>query len=482
MVATVSSLLRTQKLGLRLVTSAAPTERPVEWVAVTELLEPHPFLTGRQIVLTTGMRLRGARTCRAFVKSVASADSAGLGFGVGFNHESVPPAIIEAADEMGLPVFEVPFRTPFAAIVKTVADAATDERYAALAIQQRQQQQLVTTLMSDAGLEGLLARVHDYTGAHIAVVRYGELVAGTIDVDDPAVTGWDALPVAAGPTSHATLHVSKPHSNASLISYARSLISLHLEQDRRQMQQARESAGLVLSDLIRGRLAAEEAELRLGAIGVRSQGRARVLILHATGGRSGELAALPLPSLINGAASGMVDGQLVVLLSSRVDARAASDALLALARSAGIQGQIGIGDAYPISLALRWSYFEARDAMQHLGRDRDVAESTRLSIASLLLTSRDVPVAELADEILAPLDKHDREHGSQLVQTLDVWLTKSGAAAVVAAELGTHRNTVRYRLDQIAQLTGLDPRITGDAVQLWLARAARRLISGSSGA
>jgi purine catabolism regulator len=78
--------------------------------------------------------------------------------------------------------------------------------------------------------------------------------------------------------------------------------------------------------------------------------------------------------------------------------------------------------------------------------------------------------------VLAPLERSDAEHGTALIDTLDAWIEHSGAAAEVAEALGTHRNTVRYRIEQITRLTGLDPRITDDIVQFALARTAARLL------
>ncbi|MBJ7453944.1 MAG: hypothetical protein JHC71_17950, partial [Blastococcus sp.] len=43
---TVSHLLRTPALGLRLHTLRAPVDRPVSWVHVSELPDPTPFLEG----------------------------------------------------------------------------------------------------------------------------------------------------------------------------------------------------------------------------------------------------------------------------------------------------------------------------------------------------------------------------------------------------------------------------------------------------
>ncbi|MFD0997479.1 purine catabolism regulator [Pseudoclavibacter chungangensis] len=477
MTATVSTLLAVRGLGLRLASGSGDAlHRPLQWGTSTELQDPHPFLTGDEIVLTTGMRLRSARACRAFVASVVDVGSAAIGFGTGFTHERVPDAIVAAAADAGIPVIEVPYATPFAAITRYIGEARSQEQFAELETLHRQHQQLVSTLLGDAGLPGLVERLAALTRAHVAVTRFGEVLGGTLDVDDDRVTGWDAMPVSVSASTQATLHVSRPRRNEALLGYARSLIGLQLSQEGRRMRDARDAAGQVLTDLIRGRFEVDEVELRLGSLGLAPGGRTRLLVVESRGARASELPRLPLPSRLGQAPSAMVEDRLVVLLPARDPARPAAEAIVALARAAGLAVRVGIGDAYPVSASLRWSYFEALDGLQH--PDTEVAEASRLSISALLLASRDVPVRELADEALAPLERHDTEHGSALVATLDSYLQTSGAITEVAAALGTHRNTIRYRLDQIAALTGLDPRVTGDVVQLWLARAARRVTSG----
>jgi purine catabolism regulator len=61
------------------------------------------------------------------------------------------------------------------------------------------------------------------------------------------------------------------------------------------------------------------------------------------------------------------------------------------------------------------------------------------------------------------------------MRTLECYLQLNGSVAAVAEELMLHRNTVRYRLSQIAELSGYDPAVTADRVQLWLALSVRRL-------
>src|SRR5699024_4284426 len=129
---------------------------------------------------------------------------------------------------------------------------------------------------------------------------------------------------------------------------------------------------------------------------------------------------------------------------------------------------VGVGGAYSQAIGLRWSYCEAREAAT---RGLEGNGPARLSLASRLLASEDVPMVDMAAEALGPLTEFDSIHGAELVDTLETYLRLNGSVAAVAEALALHRNTVRYRLTQIAELTGYDPALTPDRVQLWLALA-----------
>jgi purine catabolism regulator len=111
-------------LGLAVHAAAGALDRPVRWVAVSELEDPAPYLEGGELLLTTGMRLpQKAAACTAYVARLVAADVAGLGLGLGsgLTYASVPAALRAAAERAGLPLLEVPERTPFIAVSKAVS-------------------------------------------------------------------------------------------------------------------------------------------------------------------------------------------------------------------------------------------------------------------------------------------------------------------------------------------------------------------------
>ena len=81
---TVADLL--EGLDIRLLAGGGALELPVRWVHISELADPTPWLSGGEVLLTTGMQLDTPAAQRAFVTRLADHQLAGLGFGTGFAH------------------------------------------------------------------------------------------------------------------------------------------------------------------------------------------------------------------------------------------------------------------------------------------------------------------------------------------------------------------------------------------------------------
>jgi hypothetical protein len=75
-------------------------------------------------------------------------------------------------------------------------------------------------------------------------------------------------------------------------------------------------------------------------------------------------------------------------------------------------------------------------------------------LATLLLTSDRALAADLAASRLAPLAGLADGPRARLTETLRAWLDRPGQVQAVAAELGVHPQTVRYRLRQLRELFG----------------------------
>jgi carbohydrate diacid regulator len=152
----------------------------------------------------------------------------------------------------------------------------------------------------------------------------------------------------------------------------------------------------------------------------------------------------------------------------------ASDALREhLCRDTGGRVSIGIGRYHPGICELARSYQDARAALslgRHFHGHVGVHCLDALGIAAFVGVSDEQTKIDLATYLLSPLSGEP-----ELMATLDAFFAANCVPSAAAALLCIHRNTLSYRLDKIAALTGLDPRRFDDATQIRLALVLRSL-------
>lgn len=83
------------------------------------------------------------------------------------------------------------------------------------------------------------------------------------------------------------------------------------------------------------------------------------------------------------------------------------------------------------------------------------------------------------DETIAPLARYDSQYRTSLVETLETWLACDASVSVAAARLYAHRHTVRYRLDRVRELTGLDVSNSDHRERIALGLRARRILTAA---
>lgn len=152
MAMTLSGLLATTSLRLTALTHPDDTgDAPISWAAVTELADPTPFLAGGEVLLTTGVRQKTVAAQTDFVDHAIRAGVLALGYGTGLTHAKVPAAVVRRAGEVGLPLFEVPYETPFVAITRIVAEALAADNVARMERLLKGHQRLASALLGGGG-------------------------------------------------------------------------------------------------------------------------------------------------------------------------------------------------------------------------------------------------------------------------------------------------------------------------------------------
>ena len=135
---------------------------------------------------------------------------------------------------------------------------------------------------------------------------------------------------------------------------------------------------------------------------------------------------------------------------------------------------VGIGDVtHPIA-ELRIAVEEAMIAAAlgaSLGRGGAVAFGELGMLRAVAPLARQTAMRRYAAAVLGPVREFDSEHAAQLHRTLRAYWLAHGSVDDAAGALGAHPNTVRYRLERVGQLTGLDYRRLDAMEELGLALA-----------
>jgi sugar diacid utilization regulator len=79
-------------------------------------------------------------------------------------------------------------------------------------------------------------------------------------------------------------------------------------------------------------------------------------------------------------------------------------------------------------------------------------------------------------ETLEPVVRYDSRYGTELVQTLTTFLENDASTVKTAGDLFAHRHTIRYRLDRVSELTGLNVDKSEDRERLTLGIKAMQLL------
>jgi hypothetical protein len=229
--------------------------------------------------------------------------------------------------------------------------------------------------------------------------------------------------------------------------------------------------------LIEGRVSPEGVRLQAGGFPVGEHDRYLVATLHGFPDHSAaalRTAARRLAELREARASivHVRDDDLIALVAlARDDAAAASEAIARELRAAadklGCRPALGIGLPAHGPAQVRECYREARAAAVAAGAGKTLAlaQMPLVDRLTVLLSSGAVPERLIPERVRAFIAE-DRERQGELLATLREYAACNLNASRAATALFVHRNTVVYRLQRVAELTGLDPHSMPELLEL----------------
>ena len=495
-------LLAQDDLGLRLV-AGVPGREQLTWAHASDLVDPTPWLTGGELVLTTGIGLpRAAGEQRAYVGRLADAGVAGLGFGVGVRYAAIPAPIVAACSERKLPLLEVPLPTPFIAITQAVARRIAQQEVASLQ-QALTYQRRISRSAIQTGLDGVVSVLSkelrceavvldEYAAVMASSARKGgllELVENRWDEFMPdARRGLVGLT-----TEHGVLEVQTLRGRAAVVGWlavqratplspadrlllnqAVSLITLQLDWPTELIAAYHSLGGTLLDLLLDPAQDATTLVRHLRHFGFEARSPVMLAVITAPRGHrrllgivSDTLERASRPHVVS-----LVEGGVAVLLMARdaADLIGVLDhALRGVAKVA-----IGVSGSIPQTAAARGvapaelAAAAARHEQRRIGWFDDLTLSAVL--ADEAVRSR---VWTLARPALDALVRDSAPRETDLVASLEAFLQHNGSWEAAARALGVHRHTLRARISRVEELTGMSLDVAENRVMLLLGLMSR---------
>jgi PucR family transcriptional regulator, purine catabolism regulatory protein len=456
------------ELGLEPLAGSGALEQPIRWVHLSELSDPTAWLSGGEVLLSTGMALREPDAQRKFVARLAAHGLSALGFGLGLAFDEVPAAVIETATELGFPVFAVPYELPFIAITELAFTRLVNDQYALLQRALRAQERLERAVLAGRGLDAVVTELSGLIGGSVAVLDgHGARIAGG------GVTGLDRGLALTVDSSGARLVAEKPvlsDFDRLLLRQAVTIVALELLRARVAGETERRLAGDVLQALVAGELSGADLARRLAPFGLGET----VACLVSSVPIGGALAEVAMVASVGALECALIGG------------RSSEEELFELASrvAESVGASVGVGRAVAAGDARR-TFHEARCALEAVtlgisgaaldGGPKAANYRDLGSFQLLLALQDDEALALYCDSILGAISGGG--YGDELLRSLEAFIEENGQWERAARRLYCHRHTLRYRIRKVEELTGRDLGSARDRIEFWLALRGRELVS-----
>ncbi|WP_230104180.1 PucR family transcriptional regulator [Microbacterium sp. Bi121] len=491
---TLRALLGRRDLGLRLVGDEAELDdgaldQPLRWVHSSDLVDPTPFLADDLTLLTTGSQFTDD-DADEYVARLAARGILGLGFGTGVRRPQVPDRLIDACARASIPLFEVPYDTPFIAIARAHAEAIAAQTYARRTWALDAQRALAVAALRPRGLEstltelarrlehwvgmfdatGLLVHEHPHEALHPddlagLTARATELITRGGQAGQSLTLGTDSFTLfTLGRTGH--LRGVIAIGTASLDAEARAVVTsviamagLALEQNEQLDRSRRRLRSQVLASLL-----LDDPTLARRVLG--SVPPAPIVIAIADADAPADAIAdwWERRRADHGTAvfGGMSDAGITMVVSAE-DVGLFDELAERFGIRLGVSGPVGYG-------AFSRAHAQAAAALRHaVGRGAGDSSGVRAvryadTVATSILSTLVTDDARLvAESRLAPM----RADGRELEASLRTWLQHDARFESAAAELGIHRHTLRSRVTQASRLLDTDLSTFPARAELW---------------
>lgn len=488
----IQDIIDSPPLHTRLLSGGAGLQRRVRWAHVCELADPTEWLGEGDLLMTTGIGIPSdASEQRIYLERLAQAKVAGLMIGENMQAPADLEALRQAAEQQGFPLLMTHYSVPFSAVTRAILEAGKQEEFerrnaigrlyesARIGLQGIGIGALLERLAKDvkaslylyetsslepwqpgleplppAWRESLLTRRQELRGAMPAVLRCTRK-----DMDAEALVM--ALP---SQPSCEILACGGELLDYGLLHHLVGVLGIELKRLQAEQERQLRLGSELLDDLLQQRLGERAARERLAQLQCPVE-RASIVLACPSQEPAGDwqqrLRRHGVELLVRS-----LGQELVVWL-----AEPATASLL----QAELKCPLGLSNAVGHPARTAEALREARLALAHASLQRPVVAYASAQSEQPWLPASLEEATRVHRSVLGPLVDYDQHQGTQLQQTLRVFLEHNRSWQKTAQHLNIHKQTLVYRVRRIEEITGRSLDRTEDVAVLWIALRASEI-------
>lgn len=495
----------------------------IKWVTIVEVIEDTTRLQEGEFLITTAYGLAEDKERQnSFIKELAAQQISALAIQTGFYLHTIPPQFIEAANRFQLPLFELPADLNFSMVTKEILQQVVNRQFEQMAYSEDIHRKLIELVLANGGLTAIAQLLASWTSGGVLITDQQHrlmaeacpflttekkqlLIEISQDKHLECISFGDFFihitPVVANQVRLGQLLIiNKQHAlekldklaigQAAIVCALEFLKLAAVEQTEQRLQED------FLEEVIAGKYSSTPALIeKAKAFGfnptalhlfvkimldplVEPELQQRI-IANITSILQQEGATFVLKHRHNALLLLMAADQTYTHpnhpLLAKLEASWYSDPL-----TANLPLFIGVGNAYTEMTQLAQSAKQADLALKYaplLLNRKAITYYQDLAPYYIFMEmlEKGIQPADYYRQELHELIHYDRHHQSELLRTLEIYLYENMNMKKAAASLYIHRHTLKYRLEKIEALTGLELGNYHQRLQLHLALICYKL-------
>jgi PucR family transcriptional regulator, purine catabolism regulatory protein len=490
MTITVRELISNPHLKTKAIAGSSGLEREITWAHVCELQDPSPWLSGGELILTTGLAIpRYTQQQEEYLQCLINTGVSGLAIAENMYAPELTSHLLSEADKRSFPILLTSYEIPWLAITRTVADANTHKEHERV-LQTLRVYEIARQAMNSSSPVKILDMLSNVINCTIYVVdpvnkksifdvslpndfeEFLKFVRPNDTPSSPTVQhimkkGISALQISV-PTSRPAILVAIPNNdvlpNNLVLRHITTILGMVIEKETVIHERLRRLGTELLSGLIDGRIAPEAANLLLAEHKLLKDS---FYIVTCSSNKKPfkhewlhlQLSARDIPHLLT-----QSDNTLIALVPST------KKAITSLQEELPPNVRLGISNIFTSPSKIPEALQEALWALKAAETNEKIIVyySEELSISPFLPRSKK-EAHTIVEQVLGDLIAYDKKNNSQLIMTLFIYLNENRSWQIASKKLNIHKQTLVYRINKIELLTDRRLNVTNNVAELWLA-------------